>query len=284
MRREKYALECLELIDYRKNHISSEQRGSVNLDDHTAYLRDIRKDKSLYPFKNVMTGEQLIQLLEKYGLDEKASKVRGVIKKGSNTYAPTGMLSPTDPVIEPKYFIRVIQKSTGEIMDRRDGEYGDDQNMGLHDLVSQMSMSRVTSTQNITVNGYTYQTQIDIGFCPFCPYHAECHKILNNHVRLHFWMPMFCRVPCCFYCTFNIKTMIPHAIQAHLDLYQKSKIPGKLFLVTRVFNSGLITSSNQLIWGFPSGTGSTADWLLNLRAVTPVFSILDGLQTNCTQC
>ena len=201
----------------------AEQHGSINLDDHTAYLRDIKKDKSLYPYKNIMTGRQLIELLEEHGLKEKAAKVQAVIKKGLNSYAPTGMLSPSDLVIEPKYFIRVIQKSTGEIMDWQDGEHGDDQNIGLLDLVSQMSMHQVTTTQNVTVNGCTYQTWIDSGFCPFCHYHVECHKTLNNHVRLHLQMPMFCGVLGCFHTTFNSKTMIPHAIQAHPDLYRKSK-------------------------------------------------------------
>ena len=88
--------------------------GSVNLDDHTIYLQ---KDKSLYPHKNIMSGCRLIVLLEKYGLREKAHNVQAVIKKGLNTYAPSGMLAAGDLVIEPKYFIRVIQKSSGEIMD-----------------------------------------------------------------------------------------------------------------------------------------------------------------------
>ena len=181
------------------------------------------KDKSLYPHNNIMSGDRLIVLLEKYGLKEKADKVWAVIKKGLNTYAPSGMLATGDPVIEPKYFIRVIQKSNGEVMDRRDEEFGDGQNIGLHDLVSQMSMRRVTTTQNVTVNGHTYSVRIDCGFCPFCQYHAECHKTLNNHVRLHLRMPMFCGVLGCFYTTFSSKSMILHAAEAHKDLYLKSK-------------------------------------------------------------
>ena len=222
-RREKYLLECPELIQYRKKNISERQWGSVNLDDHTMYLREARKDKSLYPHNNVMSRDWLIVLLEKYGLKEKVDKVRAVIKKGLNTYAPSGMLAAGDPVIEPKYFIPVIQKSNGEVMDRRDEEFGDDQNIGLHDLVSQMSMHWVTTTQNVTVNGCTYLVWIDSGFCPFCQYHAECHKTLNNHVQLHLQMPMFSGVPGCFYTTFSSKSMIPHAAEAHKDLYLKSK-------------------------------------------------------------
>ena len=112
----KYSLECPELIEYQKKNILERQWGSINLDDHTAYLWDAQKDKSLYPHNNVMSGNWLIALLEKYGLKEKADKVRVVIQKGLNTYAPSRMLAAGDPVIEPKYFIRVIQKSNGEIM------------------------------------------------------------------------------------------------------------------------------------------------------------------------
>ena len=122
-----------------------------------------------------------------------------------------------------KYFIHVIQKSNGDVMDRRDEEFGDDQNIGLHDLVSQMSMCWVTTTQNITVNGRTYSVRIDCSFCPFCQYHTECHKTLNNHVRLHLWMLMFCGIPGCFYTTFSSKSMILHAAEVHKDLYLKSK-------------------------------------------------------------
>ena len=111
-------MECPELVQYRKDNISERQWGSVNLDDHTAYLWEAQKDKSLYPHKNVMSGHQLIVLLEKYGLKEKADKVRAVIKKGLNTYALSRMLAAGDLVIEAKYFIWVIQKSSGEIMDR----------------------------------------------------------------------------------------------------------------------------------------------------------------------
>ena len=91
-------------------------------------------------------------MLEKYGLTEKADKVQAVIKKGLNSYAPSGMLAAGDPVKEPKYYIWVIQKSNGEVMDWRDENFGDEQNIRMHDLVSQMSMRRVTTTQNITVN------------------------------------------------------------------------------------------------------------------------------------
>ena len=205
-------------------HINLEQMESINLDDHSAYLTLIRQDLSQYPHRNVMSCRRLLKQLEDHDLDAKADRVRSVVEKGLNSYAPAQKLPANAPVIKPKYFIRVIQKKTGEIIDWRDGKHGEDQNISLHDLVSQLSMHRVNIKQNVTVNRHTYLTEVDTRFCPFCNYHCSCHKTLNNHIRLHFWLLMFCGVGDCFYPTFNCKAMVPHILEAHKDLgYLKSK-------------------------------------------------------------
>ena len=116
LRKEKYSHECPELIAYQKKHITIEQMESINLDDHTAYLNLIRWDKSQYPYQNVMSCGGLVDQLKDHSWKEKA-----VIDKGLNSYALTGMLSPSVPAIEPKYFIWVIQKSNGKIIDQWDG-------------------------------------------------------------------------------------------------------------------------------------------------------------------
>ena len=121
-------------------NITAEQQESVNLDDHTTYLNRMRQNKFQYPYSNVMSCNQLIQQLKKNNWGKKADAVQMVIDKGLNSYAPTRMLSPSALVIEPLYFIRVIQNSNCKIMDWRDPDYGDDQNIGLHDLVSQPCM------------------------------------------------------------------------------------------------------------------------------------------------
>ena len=224
VRREKYAHECPELIEYQKKHVTEEQRESVNLDDHTAYLNSIQEDKSLYPYRNVMSCNRLVQQLKNNHWDKKAADVQVVIDKGLNRYAPTGLLSPSAPVISPLYFIWVIQKSNSKILDQRDESYEEDQNIGLHDLVSQLSMRQVTTKKwPMTINGHTYQIPLDAGYCPFCAYHAGCHRMLNNHVWIHLWMPMFCRVGSCFHTTSDSKAMIAHAVAEHSDVYLKSK-------------------------------------------------------------
>ena len=197
---------------------------SVNLDYHTRYLRQIRDDKSQYPNQNIMSCTRLFRQLKDHDMGLKAARAKAVVEKGLNNYAPARMLPANTPLIEPQYFIRVIQKKDGEIIDRREGKHGEDKNISLHDLVSQMSMCWVNVQQGVTINGCTYPTKIDTGYCPFCNYHCLCHKTLNNHVRLHLWLLMFCRVGDCFYTTFDIKAMVPHVLEAHPDLgYLKSK-------------------------------------------------------------
>ena len=197
---------------------------SINLDDHSAFLTLIRQDISQYPHRNVMSCCRLLKQLEDHDLDVKADRVRMVIEKGLNSYALARKLPANALVIEPKYLIRVIQKKNGEIIDRQDGKHGEDQNISLHDLVSQLSMRWVNIKQNVTVNGCTYLTEVDARFCPFCNYHCSCHKTLNNHVQLHLQLPMFCGVGDCFYPTFDCKAMVPHILEAHKDLgYLKLK-------------------------------------------------------------
>ena len=99
---------------------------SVNLDDHSAYLTLIRQDKSWYPHQNVMSHARLLKQLKDHGMDEKANQVRSVIEKGLNNYTLAQMLPTNSPIIEPKYFIWVIQKKTGEVIDQWDGKHGED--------------------------------------------------------------------------------------------------------------------------------------------------------------
>ena len=179
----------------------------VNLDDHSTYLTLIMQDKCQYLHWNVMSYARLLKQwhghdMTWHGMDMKANWVRMVIEKGLNNYALARMLPTNWPIIEPKYFIRLIQKKNGEIIDQWDGKHGEDQNIGLHDLVSHMSMRWANIKQKITVNGHTYLTEIDARFCLFCNYHCSCHKTLNNHVQIHLWLLMFCGVGDCFYPTF----------------------------------------------------------------------------------
>ena len=118
----------------------STQRAIVNLDSHARYLELIWQDKSLYTNRDVILGTQLIEQLWKNGWNLEADEVQAIIDKGLNSHAPRDFPDLDIPIIHPLYFIRCLQRSNGAMLDSTDNNYGDDQNIGLHDLVSQPSM------------------------------------------------------------------------------------------------------------------------------------------------
>ena len=223
--REKYNLECPELRAYCQKHISPTQMESINLDDHTKYLDRICRDKSRYPNGNFMSCQCLLQWLIDHDMGSKADWVWEVMSKCLTSHALQTMPQNLGGLaIEPQYFIRVIQKKNGGIIDQHDSRHREDQNIGLHDLMSQPSMCQVNTKQNVTVNRHTYLTEIDAGFCLFCNYHSSCHRTLNNHVQIHLRLPMFCGVGDCFFPTSDCKAMLAHVLEEHKDLgYLKSK-------------------------------------------------------------
>ena len=124
--------------------------------------------------------------------------------------------------MKPLYFVRCLMRSDGTVIDATDKNYGDDQNIGLHDLASQPSMWCLATSRKIMINSRRLLTLIDAGFCPFCDYHSSCHKMLNNHVWIHLSLSLFCGFPGCFYASSDCKAMFRHTIMQHLE-YVKSK-------------------------------------------------------------
>ena len=220
---EKYSEELLELQAYHKKYMTSTQCATVNLDSHACYLELIWQDKSLYPNRNVILGTQLIEQLRKNGWNTEADNVQAVIDKGMNCHAPRDFPGLDSlPIIHPLYFIRCLQRSNGAMLDSTDDNYGDDQNIGLHDLVSQLSMQHLCTSWKVMVNNRRLTTPIDAGYCPFCEYHSGCHKTLNNHVRIHLGLSLFCGIGGCFFATSCCKALIQHAVTEH-PCYEKSK-------------------------------------------------------------
>ena len=180
------------------------------------------EDKSLYPNQNVILATRWIQRLRDKKRDDLVDRFLAVVDKGFGSHSPRGFPQPDDPVMKPLYFVRSLMRSDGTVIDSTDKNYGDDQNIGLHDLVSQPSMRHLATSRKITVNSHRLLTTIDAWFCPFCEYHASCHKMLNNHVQIHLSLSLFCGFPGCFYATSDCKAMFQHAITHHPE-YEKSK-------------------------------------------------------------
>ena len=219
---EKYSEELPELQAYRKKYVTNPQRVTVNFDSHVHYLEMIRQDKSLYPNHKVILGTWLIEQLRKNHRDTEADNVQAVIDKGFSSHIPRDFPKSDIPVIQPLYFICCLQKSNGDMLDSRDDNYGDDQNISLHDLVSQPSMQCLCTSQKVTVNNCRLSTPIDAGFCPFCEYHSSSHKTLNNHIQIHLSLSLFCGIEGCFFAYSDCKALIKHAITEH-PCYEKSK-------------------------------------------------------------
>ena len=219
---EKYSEELPELQAYHRKYVTNPQRATINLDSHVRYLEMIRQDKSLYPNCNIILGTWLIEQLQKNGQNTEADNMQAVIDKGFHSHTPWDFPDLDTPVIQPLYFIRCLQRSNGDMLDSMEDKYGNDQNIGLHNLVSQPSMQRLCTSQKITVNNRRLSTPIDAGFCPFCEYHSSCHKTLNNHVRIHLSLSLFCGMGGCFFTTSCCKALIQHAVTEH-PCYEKSK-------------------------------------------------------------
>ena len=101
-------------------------------------------------------------------------------------------------------------RSDGTVIDATDKNYGDDQNIGLHDLASSPSMQHLATSQKITVN--SRRLLASIGAFPS----------LNNHIQIHLSPSLFCGFPGCFYASSDCKAMFQHAIMQHPE-YEKSK-------------------------------------------------------------
>ena len=221
-RLEKYDEELPELKRYWKKFISNIQQTTVNLNSHIRYLELVMQDKSLYPNWNVILATRWIQRLRDKKRDDLADWFLVVIDKGFGSHSPRGFLQLDDPVMKPLYFVRCLMRSDGTVIDATDKNNRDDQNIGLHDLASKPSMRRLATSQKITVNSCRLLTSIDTEFCPFCDYHASCHKTLNNHILIHLSLLLFCGFPGCFYTSSDCKAMFQHAIRQHQE-YVKSK-------------------------------------------------------------
>ena len=164
---EKYSKELPELQAYRKKYVTSTQRATINLDSHVHYLELIWQDKSLYPNRNVILGTRLIEQLWKNGRNTEVDNVQAVIDKGMNCHTPWDFPNLDSLlIIHPLYFIQCLQRSNGAMLDSTDDNYRDDQNIGLHDLVSQPSMQCLCTSQKVTVNNHRLTTPIDARYCP----------------------------------------------------------------------------------------------------------------------
>ena len=71
-------------------------------------------------------------------------------------------------------------------------------------------MNHVEKNGQVIYGGQVFQKKVDAGYYPLCTYSSQNLQMLNNHVRLHFRMTMFCNMPDCWYISHSAEDMWKH--------------------------------------------------------------------------
>ena len=212
-----YALEMETMKNYRAaGHITARQAACENTDDHSAYIDYVlHNNKQSYIcqsfhlfsmdayFRRVKykigqaTGTEKTRLQEVYNsaqttLNKKLAGIKG--RTSDNTLA--------------QYLIRVLKSSDGEILDASHLQYGAEQNLGLHGLVSAVATARVTRSKKKIFHDGWGDGHIEHGFCPLCSYSSGGHRALSNHIWTHFRLAMYCGW--CYYASVSTEDMFKH--------------------------------------------------------------------------
>ena len=204
--------------NYRKS-IAGALLETINGADHQGYLLGRYQKENNYMSKkcghkwNLMTVECLLTHIAKYANEptKHLKEAQQIIK--SSFPMVQGMPSGDKCTLE--YAMCVLMDCEGNLIDCDHQEYGKEQNIGLHDVVSPAAMARVMAWETYIVDGIPTTIKADNTFCPFCAYTASNHRAINNHLRMHFQAIMVCGWPGCYFMHMQSKKMIEHSAEAH---------------------------------------------------------------------
>ena len=90
--------------------------------------------------------------------------------------------------------------------------------IGLYRLLDPASISRVTAKKFKENRPGVPVKHTSDGFCPFCAYVVQNHCSLNNHIRRHLRLALFCNLGDCFYVTTDATKMWEHGKAKHDDI------------------------------------------------------------------
>ena len=127
-------------------------------------------------------------------------------------------------LIKAHYVIKVLRSMEGETIDAKHPDYGQDQNIGLYDIVSPASMRKVERSGQMTVWGKVVKGNVDYGYCPLCLYASQNHWTLNNHVWMHFCISIGCGMSDCWYVTHSAENMWKHATKHGLHIAEPTAV------------------------------------------------------------
>ena len=206
------------LQNYRKS-IPGALLETINGADHTEYLlkrfqkEDNYMSKKCGHKRNLMTVERLLTCIAKYAAEptKRLKEAQQIIK---STF-PMVQGMPSGDKCTPEFAVHVLMDCEGNPIDCDHQEYGKEQNIRLHDVVSPAAMARVTAQETYIVDGIPTTIKADNAYCPFCAYTASNHRAINNHVRMHFRAIMMCGWPGCYFMHMQSKRMIEHSAETH---------------------------------------------------------------------
>ena len=193
---------------------------------HSGKKLDISKIKGTHILFEMQDQWEKTREKESEGKDQVATSQRVAGKgPGSAGELPPGLpaklpkfperdvtsIKPSDPEVA----VRVLMDCEGSAIACDHPEYGKEQNIGLHDVVSPTALARVTATETYIMDGIPTTVRVNNAYCPFCAYACSNYRAINNHVRMHFRAILVCGWPGCYYVQMQSKKMIEHSAEVH---------------------------------------------------------------------
>ena len=181
--------DCKALQNYRKT-LPADLLNTINGADHSAFLLGRLKKEGNYMNKksgrkrNLMSVNRLLSWIAKYA-DEPEKRLKEAHQMTRAIFSMVqGM--PSGNKCTPELAVRVLMDCEGNVIACDHSEYGKEQNIGLHNVVSPVAMAQVTATETYIVDGVPTTIKADYAYCPFCSYACSNHQAINNHVQMHF--------------------------------------------------------------------------------------------------
>ena len=199
--------------------LPAELLNTINGADHSTFLLGRLEKEGNYMNKksgrkrNLMSVDRLLSRIANYA-DEPEKRLKEAHQMTRATF-PMVQGMPSGDKCTPELAVCVLMDCEGNAIACDHSEYGKEQNIGLHDIVSPVAMARVTATETYVVDGISTTIRADYAYCPFCAYACSNHRAINNHVRMHFRAIVMCGWPGCYFMHMQSKKMIEHSAEVH---------------------------------------------------------------------
>ena len=206
------------LWNYRKT-LPADLLDTMNGADHSTFLLGRLAKEGNYMNKksgkkrNLMSVKRLLSQIATYA-NEPEKRLKEAHQMTKATF-PMVQGMPSGNKCTLAVAVHVLMDCEGNAIACDHPEYGKEQNIGLHGVVSPTAMARVTATETYIMDGIPTTVRVDNAYCPFCAYACSNHRAINNHVRMHFRAILVCGWPGCYYVHMQSKKMIEHSAKVH---------------------------------------------------------------------